>query len=261
MATYNKRGYKAPKPEAVVDDATKIEEVEAFDGESTTAEVFDTLDQKANRAEEWVEKNQKIIMMIVGALALITTLYFLYVKFIAEPKEDEAVEKMFQAQKYFKDAVEGTAKQDSLFNLALKGGEAQLGFEGIISEYSGTKAENLAHYYAGMSYLNLKDYKKAVEHLEQFSADDEMLKPVALGAMGDCFSELKKYDEALKYYEDAANASDNNFTTPLYLMKHGKLALVNGKKEVALKSFKSIKENYPTSVEASNIDAFIARVE
>lgn len=260
MATYNKRGYKAPKPKDIADDATN-EFDETFDGESTTEEVFDTLDVQANKAEDWVVKHQKLIMGVVGAIVLITTCYFLYMKFVVEPKEEKAVNDMFQAQQYFKQAVDAQAAPDSLYTLALKGGEGKLGFEGIISEYSGTKSANLAQYYAGMSYLNLKDYKKAVEHLEEFSSDDEMLKPIALGAIGDSFSELKKVDDALTYYLKAANASDNDFTTPRYLMKHGQLAMMNGKNADALKSFTTIKEKYSTSTEATNIDGYIARVE
>jgi len=259
MATYNKRGFKAPKPKEVTDTENEFEEV--FTGESTTEEVFEALDVQANKAEDWVVKNQKIIMGVVAGIAILTTCYFLYAKFIVEPKEDKAVNEIFQAQQYFKQAVDGQASQDSLFNLALKGGEGKLGFEGIISEYSGTKSANLAEYYAGMSYLNLKDYKKAVEHLEKFSSDDKILKPIALGAIGDSFSELNKVDDALSYYLKAAEASDNDFTTPRYLMKHGQLAMMNGKKEAALKSFKTIKEKYSTSNEAINIDGYIARVE
>jgi len=253
MATYNKRGYKAPKPKDIAD--------ETYDGESTTAEVFETLDVQANRAEDWVVKNQKWIMGVVIAIVVLLVAYFAYERFIVEPKEEEAVNEMFQAQQYFKQAVDAQAAPDSLFTLALKGGEGKLGFEGIISEYSGTKSANLAQYYAGMSYLNLKDYKNAVEHLEKFSSDDEMLKPIALGAIGDSFSELKKVDDALSYYLKAAEASDNDFTSPRYLMKHGLLAMMNGKNEAALKSFQTIKEKYSTSTEATNIDGYIARVE
>lgn len=261
MATYNKRGYKAPKPEKIADDATNDVEDIAYNGESATAEVFDTLDEGANKIEDWVVNNQKIIMGVVASIALLLTLYFVYDRFIVEPKEEEAASKMFQAQKYFNDAVNAPTAQDSLFNLALKGGEGKLGFEGVISEYSGTKTANLAQYYSGMSYLNLKDYKKAVSHLEQFSSDDEMLQPIAFGAIGDCFSELNKVEDALSYYEKAANASENDFTTPRYLFKHAVLALQNNKNDLALKSFMKIKGSYPTAAEASNIDAYIARTE
>lgn len=258
MATYNKRGYKAPKPKDIADDATNEE---TFNGESTTEEVFETLDVQANKAEEWVVRNQKFIIGVVGAIVLALVAYFVYDRFIVEPKEEKAVNEMFQAQQYFKLAVDAQAAPDSLYTLALKGGEGKLGFEGIISEYAGTKSANLARYYAGMSYLNLKEYKKAVENLEQFSSSDEMLKPIALGAIGDSFSELKKYDDAMSYYLKAAEASENDFTAPRYLMKHGQLAMMNGKNAEALKSFIKIRDNYSTSTEATNIDGFIARVE
>ena len=52
MATYKKRGYK-PK--------TKAEKESQIEQESTTAEVFNTLDETASKTEAWVEKNQKII--------------------------------------------------------------------------------------------------------------------------------------------------------------------------------------------------------
>ena len=61
MATYNKRGYKAPKPEeAKVEN--EFDEVEAVDVQgSTTAEVFNTLDETASKTEDWVAKNQKLL--------------------------------------------------------------------------------------------------------------------------------------------------------------------------------------------------------
>ena len=57
MATYKKRG---GKPSTKAQKETSIEEG------STTAEVFNTLDQSASRTEEWVIKNQKYIFIIVG---------------------------------------------------------------------------------------------------------------------------------------------------------------------------------------------------
>ncbi|WP_338409927.1 tetratricopeptide repeat protein [uncultured Flavobacterium sp.] len=260
MATYNKRGYKTPKSNDIADDASN-DLSEAYNGESTTAEVFETLDEQANKAEDWVVKNQKLIIGLVAAIAVVTTCYFLYMKYVVEPKESKAVNNIFQAQQYFKQAVESQTAQDSLFTLALKGGEGKLGFEGIISEYAGTQTADLAEYFAGMSYFNLKDYKNAVAHLEKFKTNDENLKPIALGVIGDSFSELKKYDESLSYYLKAAKASDNDFTSPRYLKKHGILALSQGKKAEALESFLAIKEKYSTSAEASDIDGYIARAE
>ena len=61
MATYKKRGYK-PKNKA--EREAQIEE------QSTTAGVFNTLDEGASKTEAWVEKNQKAILGVVGAIAV-----------------------------------------------------------------------------------------------------------------------------------------------------------------------------------------------
>ena len=88
-----------------------------------------------------------------------------------------------------------------------------------------------------------------------------MVDPLVLGMIGDAYSELKNYDDAINYYKKAADKSSNSFTSPLFLKK---LALVyeeQKKYDDALDTYKKIKENYPESQEATLIDAYIARAE
>lgn len=265
MATYNKRGFKAPKPEVekeVVDVEQPVEET--FDGKSTTADVFNSLDQGASKTEAWVEKNQKLIFTVIGAVALVTVGYLFYNRFIVEPNEEEAANEMFQAEQYLSQAVSAQKSQDSLYNLALNGGEGKFGFLAIIDKYSGTEAANLAEYCAGTAYLNTGKYKDAVEHFENFKTEDEVLKASKLGATGDAFVQLggnESLEKGLQFYLDAAKASDNDVFTPRFLFKAGELALSLNKKEDALKYFKEIKEKYETSQEGMSIDAYIAELE
>ncbi|MFG6686440.1 tol-pal system YbgF family protein [Mariniflexile sp. HNIBRBA6329] len=251
MATYNKRGYK-PK--------TKEEKVEEVEQHSATAEVFNTLDETASKTEDFVAKNQKYIFIIIGVVAVVVLGFLGYKEFIAKPKQVTAINDMFQAQKYFNDAVNGTAK-DSLYTLALKGGEGKFGMLDIIKEHSGTPAANLANYYAGTAYLNLKDYKKAIEHLSDFESDDEILAPLAKGNIGDAFAQLNQSEDALDYYEQAAELRNNEYTTPMYLYKAGAIALDLGKADKALTYFNRIKEEYPNSSEATTIDVFIGKAQ
>lgn len=251
MATYKKRGYK-PK--------TQKEKNEAIEEQSTTAEVFNTLDESASKTEEWVAKNQNYIFGVVAAIAFIILGYLGYQKYILEPKQEEAMNEMFKAQQYFDQAVNSTEK-DSLFNLTLKGGEGKFGMLDIIEEYSGTPAANLANYYAGMSYLNMKDYSNAIKYLTKFKSKDLMLNPIAKGAIGDAFVQINQPTEALEYYEKAIAASTNNLTTPLYLSKAGKLALSLEKHDKALKYFERIKTEFSSSTESANIDVFIGKAK
>ncbi|NHN25330.1 hypothetical protein FIA58_006535 [Flavobacterium jejuense] len=260
MATYNKRGYKTPKPKEVLDNENEFDEV-LESGESTTEEVFNTLDQTASRTEEWVAKNQKLILGVVGVIALATIGYLLFNKFVAEPKQDQALNDIYQAQVYFNDALTNTQNPDSLFNLALKGGEGKLGLINLADEYSGSKAGNIANYYAGMSYLHIKDFKNAEKYLLKYDAKDATTKAIALGALGDAYSELNKVEEAINSYKKAAEVEEDDFTTPKFLMKAAQLAYLNNKKAEAHAMFTTIKEKYETSREAINIDALIAMTE
>ena len=253
MATYKKRGYK-PK--------TKEEEVEIQEENSTTAEVFNTLDEGASKTEEWVAANQKYIFGFVGAVALIVLAYLGYQKFIQEPKEQEAANEMFQAQKYFDNAVNGNSTlKDSLYTLALKGGEGKYGFIDIIDNYGGTKAANLAQYYAGFAYLNMNKYQEAIDYLDKFKSDDEMLEPLALGGIGDAFVQLNQMEEGLSYYEKAANERNNEFTTPKFLLKAAVTAISLNKADVAIKHLERIKEEYSKSPEANQVDVHLGRAQ
>lgn len=255
MAIYNKRGYKQPKPKAEKEELLE-EQVLLNEQDSETAEVFNTLDDKASKVGGWFSKNSKAIFYGIGGIALLAAGWAGYNAFIAEPKEDEAANELFQAQTYFNDAL-NSENADSLYHLVLKGGEGKMGALNIIESYKGTDAENLAQYYAGTSYYKLKDYKKAIEHLSNFQAEDEITKSMSLGMIGDAFSEMKQYEDALEYYTKAANISKNSYTAPRWSFKAGIVALELNKKAEALKFFTDIEENYKSSPEAMNIDVYL----
>ncbi|WP_067033314.1 tetratricopeptide repeat protein [Allomuricauda sp. CP2A] len=248
MATYKKRGFK-PK--------NKAEEAQQEEHDSTTAEVFNTLDQSASKTEAWVQKNQNYILGVIGAVAIGVLAFLAYHQFIQKPKEASAANELFYPQQYFDQALASETAKDSLFTLALNGAEGKYGFLDIIEEYSGTKAANLAEYSAGMTYLNLQQYDEAISHLENFSSDDAIMGAMAKGGIGDAFSQLNQPEDALEYYEKAVAHSDNEFTTPRFLYKAGVVALEMEQKEKALGYFERIKEDYSKSPEGIGIDALI----
>ncbi len=248
MATYKKRGYK-PKD--------KVEEQRLDEQESTTAEVFSTLDESASKTEEWVSNNQNYILGVIGVVAVALLGYLAYNQFVQKPKDANAANELYYPQQYFDQALSATAQKDSLFNLALEGGEGKYGFLDIIDEYPGTKAANLANYSAGMAYLNMQQYQEAIAHLGDFSSDDAVLGAMAKGGLGDAFMQLNQPSEALGYYEGALTHNTNEYTTPKFLYKAGVTALELSQKEKALQYFERIKNEFSKSDEARSIDAFI----
>ncbi len=248
MATYKKRGFK-PK--------NKAEEIVIDEQNSTTAEVFSTLDESASKTEAWVSKNQNYILGVIGAVALGVLGYLAYTQFVQTPKEANAANELYYPQQYFDRAMVDETAKDSLLNLALNGAEGKYGFLDIIDEYKGTKAANLATYSAGMAYLNQQNYQEAISYLENFSSDDAILGALAKGGIGDAFAQLEQPEEALDYYEKAVAHDSNDYTTPRFLYKAGVIATDLGYTDKALQYFTRIKEEFSKAPEANNIDALI----
>jgi tetratricopeptide (TPR) repeat protein len=159
---------------------------------------------------------------------------------------------MFTAQNYF--------EKDS-FNLALNGDGTNPGFLDIIQDFGSTKAGNLAKYYAGISYLNMGQFEKAIDYLKKFDSDDLLLGPISVGAQGDAQLELGKTEKALDLYTEAYKMNDNELTTPIYMLKAGELLESSNKQAEALKLYDIIKQKFPESNEGRSIDKYIARAK
>lgn len=202
-------------------------------------------------AELFFEKNAKLISIIFGAAVLVALLLLATHRFYTIPHENKAKEQIFAAEQYF--------EKDS-FNLALNGDGNYPGVLDIIDSYGRTPAGNLANYYAGISYLHLGKYKEAISYLEDFKTDDLLLKPVATGAIGDAYAELGNKEKAVKFYAEAAEMKANNFTTPIYLLKEGRMYEMMGNKEKALAIYQSIKDKYGDSNEGRLVEKYIARL-
>jgi tetratricopeptide (TPR) repeat protein len=217
-----------------------------------TGERIEKVEQAFSKTELFIEKNQKIILIIVGVIVVVVLGFFGFKRFYLTPRESAAQSQMFMAEKYF--------EMDSL-NKALNGDGNYLGFLDIIDQYGITKSANLSHYYAGICYLKKGEYEKAIEHLKKFSSSDQIVGPMALMALGDAYMELKQVDEAVKFYLEGADKKKNEFTTPVILMKAGWAYEEQGKYDKALEVYKRIKEEYPRTNEGRDMPKYIAKME
>lgn len=211
------------------------------------------LSQAKRQASNFFEDNQKIILGVLAGALLLVGGFYGYKHLIKKPNEEKAVNQMWKAQQLF--------EQDSFLVALENPGGGYLGFLDIINEYGGTDAGNLAKYYAGVSYLNLGSYDKALPYLQDYSPSGSIGPALKHGALGDVYSELNQMDKAKSEYEKAVSSCNNDFLAP-YLMK--KLAMLHesqGEADKALTLYKDIKSKYPTSTEALSIDKYIARAE
>ncbi len=219
---------------------------------NTTDTKVATQNNDLGQTGRFVRENQKSLMFIGGAIVAMIVIYFAYQKFYIGPREVVASNQMHVAQDFWE-------KKD--WDKALKGDAGYPGFEKIISEYSNTKAANLAYYYAGVAYLNKGEYSKAIDNLTNYRGDDSMVAAEALGSIADAYVEMKDFDKAETYFKKAADKASNRFLTPMYLKKLGLVYETQNDNKSADDTYKKLKSDYPESPQAQNIDEYIARVE
>jgi tetratricopeptide (TPR) repeat protein len=199
------------------------------------------------------KKNQQLIVYLLAGGLIAVAGFFGYSELYQKPLEAKAADAMYVAEKYF-------ANDSS--ELVLKGDGTSKGVLYIIKEFSGTKAANLAKYYAGMSYFRLKDYNKAIEYLKDFSTNAKQVQAVAYGSIGDAYSELKKNDEAIEYYKKAGtHFPEDEAISSEYLFRAASFLELNGKNDAALEIYKQIKQDYPKSEKGFSIDKYISRLQ
>ena len=79
--------------------------------------------------------------------------------------------------------------------------------------------------------------------------------------IADASAELKKNDQALEYYKKAADVNDEDeFTSSEFLFKAALFAETMGKTKEAVELFKKIKEEYPLSEKAADVDRYLAKL-
>ncbi len=186
------------------------------------------------------------------AIILIVGGYLGYKYMISDPNEKKATEAMFRAEEYF--------RMDSA-SLALKGDNTNAGFLKILNKYGGTKAANLAGFYAGNCYLKLGDFNNAVKYLKDFSTSDKLVQIRAYGGLADAYSELNKKEDAAEQYKKAGTYFDkDDLLSPEYLFRAGYLYESLGKTQEAIDMYQAIKNKYPNTPRGLEIDKYLARL-
>ncbi len=209
--------------------------------------------EATDQAQTFYEKNQNLILGVLTIAVLIFGGLFAYNTFYKAPRNEEAIRQMSQAQIMF--------ERDSFQQALVNPGGGFSGFVDIAEDYKGTNAGNLALYYAGICYLNIGDYGIALDYLDDFDPAGTIAPIMKYGAMGDAFSEIDQFDNALKYYKRAVNQSDNELLVPYYLKKIGLLHEKQGNFAEAKTFYERIKNEYPDSPDRAGIEKYITRVD
>jgi len=209
----------------------------------------ENLEQTVSSTEKFYNDNKKLIWGVVAAVVIIGLGVLAYNKFVYQKQCVEAMEQAFPAESFF---------QNGEYELALNGDGNNLGFADIIDQY-GNKAGKSMPLYAGICELQLGNFNEALSYLKKYKGSEPILAARAKACEGDAYVGLGDYNAAVGCFKAAVERADNVFAAG-YLIKEGLAYEALGNKAEALKCYTAVKENYPQSIEAYEINRYIARV-
>ncbi len=160
---------------------------------------------------------------------------------------------MFKAEEYY--------RLDSL-KPALNGDGINAGFLKIINNYGGTKAGNLAKFYAGDVYLKTGDFNNAVKYLKDFSTEAKQVQARAYKLLGDAYAEQGKNADALANYKKAADhfeTDDANASEYLFMAAYFADRVMKDREE-AIDLFKELKEKYSRTEKGFEAEKYLAQL-
>jgi tetratricopeptide (TPR) repeat protein len=216
----------------------------------TQEEVLVDVQNVTRTAQHWFAENRQKLMYAGLLLVAVVGGYLAYSSYI-KSNQKKALSSMWQAEMLF--------KQDS-FSTALSN-PGGYGFLEIANKYGSTPAGNVAHYYAGVCYLNLGKFDEAIQQLEKYSAKGSVTPAAKYGALGDAYSEKKDFAKALKMYKEASSAGGIDDLKAMYLKRYAMLSEIQGNKSEALNAYKEIKSKFPLTADAQGVEKYIARAE
>ena len=205
------------------------------------------------QSEAFLIKNKKTIIGAVVAVIVIVAGVSMYKHLYAAPREEKAQAALFKGQEYF---------EAGQFEQALNGDS--IGYEGfakVADEFSGTKAANLAQAYMGICYAKMGQNEQAIEALNQFDGNDQMVAPAIKGTIGNCYAQLGQLDKAAATLQEAAAQADNNTLSPIFLKQAGEILVKQGKFDEAIQAYTTIKDKYFASYTAMDIDKYIEQAK
>jgi len=208
--------------------------------------------QVYSKSEDFVNKNGKMISLLLTVAVVAVAGYFLYQKFVVEKENKDAQIKIWKAERFF--------GQDSLA-VAVDGNDEYYGFQEIADNYGSTESGELAKYYTGVIKLKQGQFQEAIDYFSGCSFDNMPMETIRLGSIGDAYVELNNLDKAISYLKQATTFKPNDLTTPIYLKKLGLVYEAAGNNEAALESYKTLKRDYKNSTEGRTIDKYIGLLE
>ncbi len=208
---------------------------------------IDALDRNLQSMGRQIAINKTALYVAFGAIVVIAAATLWYIYGIRKPNIEKSYEALNKVETV-------TSPNDSL---------AAVQYAQVADQYEGTAAGHLAALSAAEALYEQGDYAKAAEYLKKFKTKDEVLQANSDILLGDCYVNLKKYDDALEAFTTAIRKGEGNpQIVPRALLKKAVVYDAQKKYADALECYEVIRRDFPEMQQLGNgmgIDAYIER--
>ena len=220
----------------------------AKENQTENRTAVEELNDSLTGIEQKVQNNQKTIMWACVAVVAVVCAVLIYVYGIRRPGIESANNAIGQADLTMAMGNDSLALQQ---------------YQQVADEY-GYEAGNRAQLNAAILLYQQGKYQEAINYLKNYSANESIIGASSKALEGDCYVNLKNYNEAIDCYREAAKISDKNPSyTPYFLMKEATVQreLKNYKAEADL--YRTIRDEYPeyAAMQQIDLEKYIARAE
>jgi tetratricopeptide (TPR) repeat protein len=201
------------------------------------------------KAQDFVQENQKKVLIYVGSFVAVIFLVFFYSNYKSSQNEEAGellskVMELYDAGSYL-EAIEG------------KQGTPKIkGLKEIVSEFGSTENGETAKIYLANAYAFLGQYDKAFQFYEDYSGSNDLFKATALAGQASYYAVKKDYAKAAKLYKQAAFISKTNPNRPDYLLQAGINFMKSKNNDEAKALFQIIKDDYKASNAHAQVDRY-----
>lgn len=189
-------------------------------------------------------KQLRMATYVVGGVLVLIIGYVLYYQLVRAPKNAKSNEAYYVGlNKADKDSVDAAIAD----------------LEPQVKKYDGYQGGEIAQFTLARQYMAKGNFKKALDLLDGVKLKDTYGPALVAGLKGDCYSELGKYKDAYDQYVDAAETSDNEWTTPNYLFKAAMVAEELNDYASAVELYERIQKDYNLFAQQKQLNKYLAR--
>lgn len=195
-----------------------------------------------------VEENNKIKLAakVISGVIVLVIAFFAYKQFVSNPKNEESKENYYPGINY--------AAKDST-DMAIEELTAHK------DNFDGKIGGEVSQFVLARQLMKNGEFDQAITELEGVNVNDTYVQAMAIGLLGDCYSEKKDYKKAAEYYLKASKINPNDFTSPTYLFKAALCAEETNDFGKATELYQEIQNEYDQFAAQKSIDKYIERAK